>query len=296
MLILKRIKKFHRMRLKQFLMVCSFCAVFGGFAQDESYPTEKWGEDVGLIKPESVVFDVGNECLYISNGQQFAPGTDGFISKFNKDGQLEELKWVSDLSRPTGMAIHNNQLWVADVNQLKVIEIASGKVVKSYSEPIKNSGLNDVAINSRGEVYVTASFIHSVFKVEGDSLKPWVQDEEQLQWANGIYALDQEVLVGGTHLASIDIKTKAIRKIETNPPVVDMDGLWPDGLGGYYLSTVEGTALWHLDAQGKSTRLDQGGDYFGDLQYVKETATLYVPRGNHTAQRYYLEVVTLVKP
>lgn len=282
------------MGLRQFLILSSFCAVFVGFAQGDGYLAEKWGEDSGLIKPESVVFDAGNGCLYVSNGQQFAPGTDGFISKFNKDGELEQLKWVSDLSRPTGMAIHNNQLWVADVNQLRVIDITNGKVVRSYSEPIKNSGLNDVAINSRGEVYVTASFIHSVFKVEGDSLKPWVQDEEQLQWANGIFATDQEVLVGGTHLVTIDIKTKTIRKIETNPPIIDIDGLWPDGLGGYFLSTVEGTALWLLNPHGKSERLDQGGDYFGDLQYIKETATLYVPRGNHTAQRYYLEVFAFI--
>lgn len=277
-------------------MICTFCTTLGGLAQDQAYLVEKWGTEVGLIKPESVVFDAQNQCVYVSNGQQFAPGTDGFISKFNKEGGLEELKWVEGLSRPTGMTIYNNQLWVADVNALKVIDISSRKVVKSYPEPIKNSGLNDVAINSRGEVYVTASFIHSVFKLERDSLKPWIKNEEELQWANGIYVLDQEVLVGGTHLSSINIETGQIQRVKTDPPIQDIDGLWPNGDGGYFLSTVEGTALWRLNANGKSIRMDQGGDYFGDLHYEKETATLYMPRGDHKAQRYYLEVYTLVAP
>ena len=206
---------------------------------------------------------------------------------------MEQLKWVESLSRPTGMAILNNQLWVADVNQLKVIDISSGRVIKKYPEPIENSGLNDVAINSRGEVYVTASFVHAVFKVEGDTLKLWVQDEKALQWANGIFATNQQVWVGGTLLSSIHIKTKEIRQITSNPPIQDIDGLWPDGQDGYLISTVEGTSLWHLDAKGKSKLLDQGGDYFGDLQYVPEHAAIYVPRGSHKEKRYYLAVFEL---
>ncbi|MCL6267648.1 hypothetical protein [Flagellimonas myxillae] len=281
------------------IWMLSFC--FLGIAQekksdDSSLQMEKWGASAGLIKPESVVFDAQNQCLYVSNGQKFAPGTDGFISKFTANGKLVQLKWTDSLSRPAGMALLDQQLWVADVDQLKVIDITNGKVVKSYPEPIKNSGLNDVAINPDGEVFVTASFVHAVFKVEGDSLKLWTQDEELLQWANGIYALDQNVLVGGTQLTSIDFTAKKIRKIQTNPPIVDIDGIWPDDRGGYVLSTVEGTALWHLNTQGESILLDQGGDYLGDLQFVPNKAMLFVPRGHHQTGRYYLAVYHLDLP
>ncbi|SHG48666.1 hypothetical protein [Flagellimonas flava] len=275
--------------------------IFVGCGQEKSTAPEisqmeKWGGGLGLSSPESVVFDAQNHCLYVSNGKQFAPGTEGFISKFHKNGKLEQLKWVDSLSRPTGMAIHNNRLWVADVNALKVIDISTREVVKSYPEPIKNSGLNDVAINPGGEVYVTASFIHSVFKVEGDSLKTWIQDAEQLQWANGILATKEEVIVGGTQLSGIDIQTKTIRNLPTDPPIKDVDGLWPDGQGGFLISTVEGTGLWHLDTAGKSSLLSQGGDYLGDLQYLPETRTLYLPRGDHEAKRYYLAVFGLKFP
>lgn len=255
-----------------------------------------WGVHMGLLKPESVVFDFENQCFYVSNGPQFAPGTEGFISKFDSRGELERLKWVDSLSRPTGMAIFKEQLWVADVDQLKVIDILSGQVLKSYPEPIKNSGLNDVAINTQGEVFVTASFIHAVLKVESDSLMLWVQDEEQLQWANGILTQDKEVLVGGTHFSAIDQNTKTIKALKANPPIVDIDGLWSDGLNGYLLSTVEGNSLWHLNPIGESTLLDEDGAYFGDLQFIAATQTLLVPRGNHKENHYYISAFTLDLP
>ena len=277
------------------------CLVFGLLGQEKARTpvissSKDWGANMGLQKPESVVYDFNNQSFYVSNGAQFAPGTEGFISKFDAQGVLTQLKWVDSLSRPTGMAIFKNKLWVADVNQLKVIDIANGLLLKSYSEPIENSGINDVAISKEGEVYVSASFVHAVLKVENDSLKLWAQDEEKLQWANGIFIEDEQVLVGGTELAAIDRNSGTIKILKTNPPIQDIDGLWPDGQGGYLLSTVEGNSLWHLTASGETTLLNNGGGYFGDLQFIADTRTLLIPRGNHDEGRYYISAFALDLP
>nr|WP_299387573.1 hypothetical protein [Allomuricauda sp.] len=287
--------------IRNILIGGALCTVLGGYAQEGTLdPTgdqiQKWGEGLGLTKPESVVFDEKHNCLYVSNGEKFAVGTTGFISKFSGDGTLEQLKWAEGLSRPTGMALLNGQLWVADVDQLKVIDLSSGKVVKRFVEPIKNSGLNDVTINASGEVFVTASFIHAILKVEADTLVPWMQDQKLLEWANGIFAVDEEVLVGGTHLVAIQSDTKKTRTLKTEPLIQDIDGIWADGNGGYVLSTVAGGSLWHLDEHGKATSIDQGGDYFGDLHFVPETSVLYIPRGNHEAKRYYISRYKLELP
>ncbi len=286
---------------KKALLALFFCFMLGASAQKETFPlviseSNPWGKDIGLSKPESIVFDRINQCFYISNGQKMALGTDGFISKFNDKGELLKLKWLDSLSRPSGLSIYNNVLWVADVYELKVIDIATGKMVKSFPEPIKSSGLNDVAISIQGEVFVTASFIHAVLKVEEESLILWAQDEKLLQWANGILVNDKDVLVGGTQLTAIHRNTKSLRMLKTNPPIQDIDGLWTDDQGGYFLSTVEGKGLWHLDTYGKSTLLDQGGDYFGDLQFMVETNSLLVPRGNHKEKNYYISAFTLELP
>ena len=287
--------------LKKVLVLLSLFLVEALLAQDQhAFPiitqSTVWGQDAGLIKPESVVFDEKNSCFYLSNGEQYAVGTSGFISKFNPEGELIDLKWSDGLNRPTGMAIYKNQLWVADVNRLVVIDIKSGNVANSYQEPVEKSGLNDVAISKTGEVFVTASFIHAVFKVEGDSLKLWVQDEEKLQWANGIIVSDRLLLVGGTNLTSIDIESKTYNILPSSPSIQDIDGVWTDGADGYLLSTVEGKTLWHLSSAGKSTMLDRGNDYYGDLEYVVESERLYIARGNHDNNRYYLGVFTLQIP
>ncbi len=278
--------------------VSCLCMVFGLFAQEKRLKpfissSKDLGVNMGLQKPESVVYDFNHQSFYVSNGTQFAPGTEGFITKFDAQGVHIQLKWVDSLSRPTGMAIFKNQLWVADVDLLKVIDIPSGQILRSYPEPIKNSGLNDVAISKEGEVYVTASFVHAVLKVENDSLRLWAQDEEKLQWANGIFVENEQVLVGGTELAAIDRSSGNIRILKTNPPIQDIDGLWPDGQSGYLLSTVEGNSLWHLNAFGESTLLNNNGAYFGDLQFMADTQTLLVPRGNHKEGHYYISAFTL---
>ncbi|WP_282162634.1 hypothetical protein [Ulvibacterium marinum] len=258
--------------------------------------SEKWGKGIGLQQPESIIFDAKNGCFYVSNGKKFAPGTDGFLSKFDKNGSLVQLKWVDSLSRPTGMALHKDQLWVADVNALKVVDTSSGKVLKTYPEPVKNSGLNDISINTKGELFVTASFTHSVLKMEGEELIVWLQDEAALEWANGIYAQDNQLLVGGTHLSRIDLSTKQILQLKTSPPIKDIDGLWPTYNGGYLLSTVENSALWYLDTEGKAAQLVKDDFYLGDLQFMTATSTVYVPRGDHKDGIYFVAAFKLKFP
>ncbi|MEX0316124.1 MAG: hypothetical protein AB3N18_18235, partial [Allomuricauda sp.] len=75
-------------------------------------------KNIGLSNVESIVYDELNQVLYASNGKDYKPGVDGFISKISMDGTVEDLMWVSNLNRPTGMAIKDSVLYVADVNVL----------------------------------------------------------------------------------------------------------------------------------------------------------------------------------
>ena len=62
------------------------------------------------------------------------------------------------------MAIYNDHLYVADIDELVKIKIENRRIVKKYATAEKNPLLNDVAITSNGQVYITASefmaFIH----------------------------------------------------------------------------------------------------------------------------------------
>ncbi len=251
-----------------------------------------WFLNKGLINVESIVYDHKNRFFYASNGIDYKIGNDGFISKISENGELKKLKWIKGLNRPTGMAIHNNLLYVADVNALVIINIQNGEIIQKLIEPIENSGLNDVAISNDGEVFVTASFIHSIYHVNEGKLKLWLQNDEKLKWANGIIVEKENVIVAGMHLNIININSKKIRKLNFNPEVQDFDGIVSDSLGNYFLTTVEKKAIWHLKGE-RITKLKEADSYFGDLEFIRKTNKLYIPRGNHKRNEYFISVLEL---
>ena len=115
---------------------------------------------VGLLRPESAVWDPQSGFWYVSN-QGSQPGTtDGFISKLSKDGALVQLNWVTGLGNPTGMRILDGKLYVADPNlqatlpnyAIAAIDVASGTLQKTYTLNLSlmnapNRGLNDIEID-----------------------------------------------------------------------------------------------------------------------------------------------------
>ncbi len=251
-----------------------------------------WLLDKGLINVESIIYDHENQFFYASNGIDYKIGNDGFISKISKNGELKKLKWIKGLNRPTGMAIHNNLLYVADVNALVIINVHNGEVVQKLIEPIKNSGLNDVAISNDGEIFVTASFIHSIYHVNEGKLELWLNHNEKLKWANGIMVEKENVIVAGMQLNTININSKKIHKLNLTPEVQDFDGIVSDGLGNYFVTTVEKKAIWHLNGE-QITKLKEADSYFGDLEFIRKKNKLYIPRGNHKEHKYFISVIEL---
>ncbi|MEW7289941.1 hypothetical protein [Aquimarina sp. 2304DJ70-9] len=242
----------------------------------------------GLLNVESILYDKANQVFYATNGIHYKVGENGFISKISKNGDLLELKWITGLNRPTGMAIHNSILYVADVNSLVLINTKTGKIIERFLEPTANSGLNDVAINKKGEIYVSASFIHSILKLNKGRLEIWLKEEEKLKWANGLIAEDKQIVVAGLDLSSINIDSKQVTRIALNSSVKDFDGIAPDGLGGYFLTTVENSSLFYFDGQNSIYKLMEDSAYFGDITFNSNLKKLYAPRGEKTTSEFFI--------
>ncbi len=255
--------------------------------------SKEWVKNQGLLNVESIIYDFSNKVFYATNGLDYKPGTQGFISKLSKNRELLELKWVTDLNRPTGMAIRDSILYVADVDVLLAININTGKITKKFSEPIPNSGLNDVSINPKGEVYVSASFVHAIFKLHNDTLEVWKRDDTKLKWVNGLVAKDDYVFAGGQGFNSIRTDSKWIDTISLKPPIKDFDGMVADGSGGFFLTTVENSGLYHVNALRQVDTLLLEDTYFGDLEFDPNQKKLYIPRGNHETREYFISVLSL---
>ena len=87
-----------------------------------------------MAQPESVVQDPATGSIYVTNiaGAIMQKDGNGFIARLRPDGTIIEREWVKGLNAPTGMALHDRTLFVADVDELIEINVASGEIAKRH--------------------------------------------------------------------------------------------------------------------------------------------------------------------
>ncbi len=134
----------------------------------------------GLATPESVLWDAARSVWYVSNinGSPTAKDDNGYIVRLGPDGQtLDSLPFIAGaddditLNAPKGLALQGDTLWVADIDALRGFNVVSGTMVATVNlTPLRATFLNDVAVGSEGEVYITDSGI--AFGADGSVSHP----------------------------------------------------------------------------------------------------------------------------
>jgi DNA-binding beta-propeller fold protein YncE len=157
-------------------------------------------ENVGFATPESMLYDSASDVYLVSNinGAPLDSDGNGFISRVNPDGTVADLKWIDgasegvDLDAPKGMAILGDELYIADINVVRVFNRNSGEMVRTVGIT-GATFLNGVAA-SNDTVYVTDSGLDAsfedtgtdgIYKVTGDSYETMVLSTE-LNNPNGV--------------------------------------------------------------------------------------------------------------
>ena len=238
---------------------------------------EKWESDSLLKVPESVLFDKANQILYVSN----IDGTDpwkadgkGSISKVGLDGKIIAAEWVSGMNAPKGMGIYNGKLYAADLGNIAVIDIASGKIEKNI--PIQGAtGLNDISIDPNGVIYVTEYLSKKLYKVENEKAELIA---ENLTQPNGVLFHNNELfLLDGTGMFKVNAD-KSLAKI-TDGMEGGVDGIENIEGNSFIVSCWEG-ALWQVNADGTKhllmdTRKEKRST--ADIGFDPATKTVYVP-------------------
>jgi hypothetical protein len=72
---------------------------------------------IGLVHPQWMTYDNNNHCIYISNR------SNGTISKIDIHTESIEHEWITGLTSPYGLAMHDNYLYIADMNTSRIIQI-----------------------------------------------------------------------------------------------------------------------------------------------------------------------------
>ena len=126
-------------------------------------------EESPFSSPESVLHH-GNH-LFVSNvGKKLEPTNqdgDGFISMLSSSGELITQKHFEViLNAPKGMAVHNNTLYVTDINRVVGLDLDSKKQVMELSLADLNVNfLNDIVATDDGILYVSATDTGDIYQI-----------------------------------------------------------------------------------------------------------------------------------
>lgn len=238
----------------------------------------KWQTDTLMTTSESVIYDPATNLIYVSNinGQPWEQDGNGFISKLDLDGKIVERQWITGLSAPKGLGIHNGHLFVNDNADIVDIDIAAGKIVKRHTVG-GTKQLNDITIAQDGTVYASTSDDYRVVALKGDAVTTVL---DSLQGPNGL-------LVDGDKFLMLlwDPKTLNLVDMAKGTYSVFAQGLDnPDGVeavgdGGYFVSSWQGI-LHYVSPDGQVHKLlDTSADKVSsaDIEYVPEKKLLIVP-------------------
>ncbi|OQY04365.1 MAG: hypothetical protein B6I20_03170 [Bacteroidetes bacterium 4572_117] len=258
------------------------------YGQDEKLAVLQWKTEKKLEIPESVKYYAIEDVLFVSSidGRPDVKDNDGFISKVNLKGEIIKLNWVEGISAPKGMGIFDGKLYVSNIDQLVEIDIAKAKIINRYNAP-EAKFLNDVAVDETGNVYVSGMATKKIYRLNKGKFEVWLESTDLLN-PNGLFVEKDKLLIGNYgYILSVDLISKDTKKIILNTGSID--GLVPDGKGGYLISDwAQNIHLVHPKKE-KVKILSTGSKNINaaDIEYIPEKKLLLVPTFFDNSVRAY---------
>lgn len=260
--------------MKYILTSLLLIATFHTKAQEHKL-TKIWETDSIIDLPESVLIDEEKNVLYVSQMGGNPNDKDGVggIAKIGFDGKVIDLKWISGLNAPKGLGRHKNELYAADLTDVVVIDIASGKVRQII--PIDGAEfLNDITVDNQGVVYVSDSRTGKVHTLKNYEAAVYLED---IKGVNGLKAIGTDLyLAGGKTIWKANSK-KELTKIADLPHGID--GVEPVGNGAFLYSSWGGYLYYGNDNGSYELLLDTHLEKknAADIDYDPVKHVVYVP-------------------
>jgi DNA-binding beta-propeller fold protein YncE len=262
-----------------------------------------WETPVDLKNPESVVYASKQNLLFVSNinGEPDQKDQNGFISTVSpSNGSIVELNWITGLNAPKGMAVNDNnsRLYVSDITDLIEIAIDGEKRVKRFNAP-GSAFLNDVAMDSQGNIYVADTVTNTIYMLDRDAnnsnnttLQAWLRSP-QLNGPNGLHVDNSknrlivaslgEMSKPGAGIEVIDLKNKSISSLGqegSTSPFGGLDGIESDATEThYYVTDNPAGRLYDVNANGSeySTLIELGTQGTADLGFIPSQNIMIIP-------------------
>jgi DNA-binding beta-propeller fold protein YncE len=145
---------------------------------------------------ESCTFDPQRNLILAMNAgvaEDMQPN-DGYVSLIHPDGRVHTAKWIGEtrngleLNHPLGSAIHNGVLYVGDIDQIRLFDLATGAPLRSFSLTALGANvLNGIAVANDGTIYASNTRDpQRVYKVAADGTASIFVEGSPLASPNGV--------------------------------------------------------------------------------------------------------------
>ena len=278
---------------KTIILMTILCfGLFSKEAYSDNHLEVVWETEKVFELPESVIFDAENDVLYVSNitDHPFNKDGTGYISKIGLDGSIIKKKWVDSLNAPKGLTISKGKLFIADIDELVEVDIATAKITNKY----KGYGsvcMNDVTADKYGNVYVGDTYTDTIYRLnQFGQLPAWFYSPQLAP--NGLHIDDEDgnLIVGswgavmegwGTpelkgSLKSINIHTKKLKNMGKKP-IGNLDGIESDGKGAYFVTDWTGAKLYRVKKNGKFKVVAEVGKGAADHEVILDKNLIIIP-------------------
>jgi hypothetical protein len=235
---------------------------------------EKLWETKNLPTPESVLPN-GN-WLYVSLIDGGASDYDfkGGIALLNQNGMVVNKEWIKGLNAPKGMGIYKDIMYVADINRVIKIDVKTARILARIN--IDGSVfLNDIAIDSKGNVFVSDTRLNNIYKIKDDKPELYL---DNIKSANGLTCIKTDLyILSGTELIKAN-QDKILEVVATGLEAAG-DGIEPLDKSTFLVSCWAGL-VYTVGLDGKVTKLiDSRADAINtaDIGYNPKLKIMYVP-------------------
>lgn len=257
------------------ILTAAFLFMFFGVNAQQHKLVKLWETDSVIAVPESVLPDEKNDIIYVSliDGGAWDKDSKGGIAMLSVSGKIIDSTFITGLNAPKGLGKFGNHLFVADINEVVVINIKEKKVENKISVPDALM-LNDITVSAKGDVFVSDSKTSRIWKIVNQRPDLFL---DNIHGANGLKAIGADLLFAEGKLLKKADKNKNVTQIAEVP--LGIDGIEPTGNGDFIVSSWIGT-VYYVYANGKFETLSDTREQkinAADIGYDSIRKVVYIP-------------------
>lgn len=208
----------------------------------------------GFEQPESAHYHEGSDRWFVSNiaGETGVKDNRGWISLLSAEGDVLQARWLQGLNAPTGITSAGDRLYVADVDQVHVIDVQSAQIIesKAFEGAVL---LNDLVVGPDQTVYVSDTFAQAVFSWRpGEQPQVFLRDDTN-SFPNGLAFFNDRLMLAGIGPFDDLTATAPLFEVQTAPPLLQP---LPDARAKFDGMIALGDHLWLTDFRARLLRWD----------------------------------------